>query len=232
MVSPSFKSPRSCALASIRTRLENGSRARPGRMVVPIGANGKVRGRRSPRAFRKFIPEILVRKRRVERARSGSGLPGSWETVLRAGARFTGITFAVRQESEVTLFNPDVALGWTADSLGSPRLPSLVDRTARGRLPPGHRGGPVRPGGLRWPLLDGPQPPCRTPTLARVHEGHRRKFSRENARLSSLEGRRNGPCDDQCLRRRFGSSSRRPLPRDRPSDGVEVPLQSRRCTLG
>ena len=41
------------------------------------------------------------------------------ETVLRAGARFTWITFAVRQESEVTLFNPDVALGWTADSPGT-----------------------------------------------------------------------------------------------------------------
>jgi Polyketide cyclase / dehydrase and lipid transport len=41
------------------------------------------------------------------------------ETRLRPGARFVWRTFSTRQKSEVVLFEPDVSLGWTANSPGT-----------------------------------------------------------------------------------------------------------------
>ena len=41
------------------------------------------------------------------------------ETELRQGSRFEWTTFGTRQKSEVTLFEANVALGWTAESPGT-----------------------------------------------------------------------------------------------------------------
>lgn len=41
------------------------------------------------------------------------------DAVLQGGSRFVWRTFGVRQRSEVTLFDPDVALGWSAESPGT-----------------------------------------------------------------------------------------------------------------
>lgn len=52
---------------------------------------------------------------------------------LEAGARFEWITFGARMKSEVTLFEADRALGWTAGGLGARAFHRwILEREARG----------------------------------------------------------------------------------------------------